>query len=423
MNDFRHTREVRSAAAMIIPLLLGLAACATGDESVAGSVATVIDTVGDTIVARTTGSLPTDQLRTLDVVWRVGEGDDPATSFATITSVAVGPDGRLLVWDSRTPALRVYSADGTLVRAVGRVGGGPGEYRRVNGIAALPDGRWVLWDGGNARINVYAADGTYETKWRVPITGFSTSNALFADGKGHLWLTFSVWAPDNSSRRTAWLRMDQSGATIDTVFAPEPDGVDPELVAREGGSAASYDLPYGRSLEAAPGSHGSLIWAVSAPYLIHSRMGSRVLRIEREWDPVAIPDEERAQQRASTVAGLRMTQPAYTWDGPEISREKPPIESIQSGADGRIWVSISTESERYDPPPPPPGPFALIPQVRYRPVERRWDVFEPDGRYLGRVRAPRNVPPRAVRGNHAWGVWTGDDDVPTLVKLQITPAF
>ena len=112
-------------------------------------------------------------------------------------------------------------------------------------------------------------------------------------------------------------------------------------------------------------------------------------------------------------------QKNWTWDGPDVPESKPPYGALSVGIDGRIWVSLSVESESFEPDPPPPTQTNPSPLVKFRAKERRWDVFEPDGRYVGRAIGPRLFTPYAMRGNNMWGVLRDEDDVPAIVKLRV----
>jgi hypothetical protein len=122
---------------------------------------TVVDTIGDTVVVRTTGGTDAAALHTLVSEVSIGEleGADEYT-FGAINEVEVADDGRIYVFDRQVPALREFDAAGKYVRTLGRKGGGPGEYEAANGVGVHRDGRVVLWNPGNASINVYAPDGT-----------------------------------------------------------------------------------------------------------------------------------------------------------------------------------------------------------------------------------------------------------------------
>jgi hypothetical protein len=405
------------------------AVLACGGDRVGGNASfrTTVDTIGDTIVARSTGTISDSLARTLVVEWRAGAGaDDEANSFASIASIAVGRDDRVFVWDPRTPSIRMYDARGKLVRAIGRKGSGPGEYDRLNGLTTLPDGRMVAWDGGNARINVYTADGDPLTTWHPPVSTFGTSNALSSDTASRVWAR--AWVPETGPKwgalgRTAWFVIDSSGAIVDTVRQPEADLGDPPVIARQEGGSSSMNVPYALAQVQAASPLGFLVWGPTQPYRVYAEWSGRPLRIERQSAPVAVSDEERAQQRAVVEWSMRQTEPGWTWQGRDVPATKPAYASLSVGLDGRIWVAAHTESERYTPEPPLRPQQNPRPQITFRPARRVRDVFEPDGRYLGRVLVPRNVTILATRGDIVWGSMTDENDVPSLVRMRVQPGF
>jgi hypothetical protein len=101
---------------------------------------------------------------------------------------------------------------------------------------------------------------------------------------------------------------------------------------------------------------------------------------------------------------------------------------LEVGLDGRIWIAIIPEvaprvgslssgggsiggsprtppaSRNADPVPPRPALY---------------DVFEPDGRYLGQVRVPARVSTVLRRGDHVWAVALDEDDVPRIKRYRI----
>lgn len=124
---------------------------------------------------------------------------------------------------------------------------------------------------------------------------------------------------------------------------------------------------------------------------------------------------------------MRQTNPSWTWNGPDIPETKPLYEDLQVALDGRIWIAILPEvstrigsssigggigqpgtsrAPAQGPPPPPPRP-AL------------YDVFEPDGQYLGQVQVPAKVSSVVRRGDQVWAVAFDDDDVPRIKRYRI----
>src|SRR5688500_207178 len=140
---------MRSPAAVILTVAIAcVGADPADDRGVRGADwTTSIDTLGDTIVARTTGGsdAATAQAMTPEISIGVEDGADEYT-LGQVTEVEVGPNGEVLVFDRQVPALRMYDSAGTYVRTLGGKGGGPGEYQAANGVGVHRDGRIVLWD-------------------------------------------------------------------------------------------------------------------------------------------------------------------------------------------------------------------------------------------------------------------------------------
>jgi hypothetical protein len=65
-------------------------------------------------------------------------------------------------------------------------------------------------------------------------------------------------------------------------------------------------------------------------------------------------------------------------------------------------------------------PGEIPPQTWLEPVA--FDVFEPDGRYLGMVRAPEGFsrsPRPVMRGDTVWAVVRGELEVPYVVRFHV----
>jgi hypothetical protein len=48
-----------------------------------------------------------------------------------------------------------------------------------------------------------------------------------------------------------------------------------------------------------------------------------------------------------------------------------------------------------------------------------YDVFEPDGSYLGQVQVPAGAYALVRRGDQVWGYAVGEDDVPRIKRYRI----
>ena len=378
-------------------------------------------TGGDTIIARTTGKIPETAVRRLTLDWKASvEGGE----IGDIGGMAVAPDGRIYIWDPATPSIWLLSADGKVLTRIGRKGGGPGEYARINGIAVLRNGNLVAWDEGNARVNFYDPDGKFLTSSLVPFPFCCPSNVVTADTLNRVWLYLIDGAiPGRSKgdpqapRRSAFLVLDESGAIRDTVEAPPMQTEYAPLTAQNPNSISSRVMPYGGVPRHVASPFMHVVSGTGRPYVVHSTIGGRPLRIENASAPVAISRQERSQLRANLEAQMRQVQPDWRWSGPDIPAEKPPYFDLRVGQDGRIWVALSVASESYVPDAPANPSTPPVPPVGFRAKERRWDVYAPDGRFLARVAGPRTFTAHVMRGNVVWGVMRDADDLPTVVRM------
>jgi hypothetical protein len=186
------------------------------------------------------------------------------------------------------------------------------------------------------------------------------------------------------------------------------------------------------------------VWAISPHGVIVSgfperyafeiiRPGQPVVSIRREIrpDPVSATERKEAKDRVETM--MRRTDPKWNWNGPDIPGTKPFFTGISVGQDGRIWVARNSAqsgaafstSERNSTGSAGGGGRTLPPASTTRgrstvpatPV--LFDIFEPNGTYVGQVRVPARTTLFARRGDHAWGVVFDEDDVATVKRFRL----
>lgn len=416
-------------------LLALTAACGTSEARPRWQA--TVDTVGDTITVRTVAGSVWDEERLLvpEIAIGVLEGED-AYMLGSIRGLAVNEAGDIFALDGQVPVIRRYGPDGSHLADIGREGGGPGEYRRPDGgIAILPDGRLLLRDPGNARFTVYAPDGAYLAGWPLPSGGgFSTSRRLYVDTAGN---SYSMVLLERDADVTRWsyglARVTADGGHTDTLRVPTWDYEPAVVTGRSENSSSSSGVPFSPSVAWAYSPLGYFVGGLSTDYRIDLFRPEGVLRIERAWDPVAVDPDEKADAEERITTNMRNNFPGWRWNGPATPDAKPPFRSLAVGDDGRVWVQLSQpaeeipEDEQEDaqavgtarPGGAPPAPRP--PRFREPTV---YDVFEPDGTYLGRVRTPDGFaayPEPIFRGDFVWAVQRDELEVPQIVRYRIVP--
>lgn len=92
--------------------------------------------------------------------------------ISEIHTLAVGPDGTLVIPDQQAAEVLLYDPEGSLKRTLGRSGEGPGEYRTPVDAAFDADGYLYVSDGPNQRVTLYTPGFRYDTV-------FPVTNALY----------------------------------------------------------------------------------------------------------------------------------------------------------------------------------------------------------------------------------------------------
>jgi len=395
---------------------------------------------GDTTVMRTVAGSAWGGPATL--VERARITADPADTvdgLISVTALTSGPNGDVYVVDGERPAVRLYDRDGRHVRAFVTPRGEPGHYSQPNGVAVLSDGRVVIRDPRRSQLVVYSPRGTYLERWPHQ-PGVYSPIPLISDAEDRLYtrIVFNPTEP-REEWREGLMRYGSDGSIEDTIPDPEVDYVSPSLeVEVPGGDPVEFPIPLTPRAYWTRTPAGDVVTAISDRYALDVlRPDGSIVRIEREYALVPASREERSTLYRNVDKQARQIDYRWTWRGPIIPEEKPPFKGLFADADGRIWVQLHQAAELT-------GEFAASeagsgaaadpdttadPEAEDRlPTVRDWrepivfDVFEPDGRYLGQVSAPpgfRTQPLPSIQGNGVWAAVSDRGGVPDVVRFEI----
>jgi hypothetical protein len=393
---------------------------------------------GDTTVMRTvSGSAWGGPAELVERARIIADPSDTLEGLESVTALANGPNGDLYVVDAEKPVVRQYDRNGQYVRAFVVPLGEPGHYSRPNGVAVLSDGRVVIRDPKRSQLVVYSPRGVFLERWPHP-SGVYSPIPLLSDAQDRLY-TRLVYNP--SEPREAWkeglVRYSADGSIEDTIPDPEIGYVPPSLMAQApDGDTLTFRIPLTARAYWTRTPAGDVVTAISDRYALQvAKPDGSVLRIEREYEPVPASREERSTLYRDVDRKAKQIDYRWTWRGAIIPEEKPPFKGLFADADGRIWTQLHQPAELI-------GEFAAsareaeagadsatAPESEDRlPRPRDWrepiafDVFEPDGRYLGQVSAPpgfRTRPLPSIRGNTVWAAVSNRGDVPDIVRFEI----
>jgi hypothetical protein len=347
----------------------------------------------------------------------------------SVASAIVMRDGTCFAMDPTTSSISVFDGSGRYVKQLGRRGSGPGEFANPAAMAASPDGRLFVWDPGNNRVTVFAAElRAAPQTWGLQALANSGSSLMWFNHDGTVSFAINVRRsgakpnPDlpGYGFPGAILRVSERGVAIDTTWLPTP--AKSEYASAKGGRARrTYPIPFAVRTRAVWNPAGFLVRSVGNRYgLILSRKGAASKTIDVEDDAIPVGSEERRDWTASVSAFMRAVDPFWSWPADGIPSRKAPVVDLWSGADGRIWVRVPQAAQRI-------GSVA-IPKTADRMVAfdnwkepRAYDVFEPTGHHIGRLRFPDSVAstPVYARGDTVWLLSHDQNDVPVITKHVI----
>ena len=407
-------------------------------------------------------------------VYRIGgiaaEGWD---AFAEITGLDFDARGHLYIWDESGSATRIVAVDGigALTAEFGRMGDGPGEFRRVGHVVARPEGGAVIVDDGHRAYLLFGADGSFERAVRFADSGapqaasarrvrhgreetalFLTRGATASFSQGEA----SVSSGDRTVYRVS-LNEGEEAVTVPfaegweprperqvTMEADDPSDMfgmlrdayvyfSPRLVfdvVPGGGIAYSDSSAYAVKIQAAsapPSVVGRPLHPQPVTEQLRERSRARALEdfessVEEQFAPSGLGDDvpqairdQMAAMMEGMAAGVRdMVENA------SFMPEVPLVRDLRTTWDGAIWV------ERWGSDP--------LTQIdlgvggsderngEEEPAEGWIDVLAPGGEYVGTFSLEETSMPGAFGpGGLVAFVDTDEFDVPTVI-VQRLPA-
>lgn len=387
-------------ALAILPVLLAACDGSGGEVALTPDVDTLAD--GGVFVRNARDSVWTDHDR-----WRLvedlrigaAEGRRPDV-FGSVPDLTVDDAGRIWVIDGHGAILRVFDSAGRFVRSVGREGEGPGEFRSPRHIVQGPDGHVWVSDFTTGRFLRFDTAGRHVgTRRRFAP---DPRDPIIFDATGALLARQSDLA--GTGPRRFVVRYDPAAGfeTLDTIPEPPPLGQDLTFTFRGTSEAVGGRFTLTRpvpfvhqpDLQLLPNGWGYLAWPGGELYRFGNLelSGDTVLMIERAYVPVAVPDSV-VERRIGGMMGIEGL------DRDLVSRRYPPFDAVHRAPDGHWWVRRTL------------GPGMV-----------GFEVFDPDGVYLGRVESELDLSRFTLMhlGNDAlYGVWRNEVDVPYVVRLRV----
>lgn len=178
-------------------------------------------------------------------------GDGPDT-LNEPCDVVTAPNGDIFVGDghsgqnAKAPPDTVarivkFSKDGKFIKAWGKLGSAPGEFRTPHGLAFDSRGRLFVADRGNVRIQIFDQEGTFLEEWKQ----FSRLSGIYIDRNDIL---YGADSESSATSNPGWKRGIRIGSARDgkvMYFVPDPETKPTGTSAAEGVAADALGNVYG----------------------------------------------------------------------------------------------------------------------------------------------------------------------------------
>ena len=329
-------------------------------------------------------------------VGRIGGADTGAQSFDYVAPYSVTTDGtaRIAVLDaSHANQIHLFDAAGTLIRTVGRRGGGPGEMEYPQGIDVDRDGSVSVMDDAKQALLTWDPAGTVLPERKLVTARGRTSGTVRRRGDT-VYVSLDLLGDSTLAVRRLERWTSRDTLVIDSIVGPRPKMVMFKCVG----------------LELAPLFAGQIAWAVDGDRVVSTRQstyvvditrnGKRERSVRRNVTPVPAKTADAAKLYPEGLkvrfgSGGECTTPsAEVGEKVGVAPTLPVVRAMAIAPDGTLWV------ERYT----------------FDGETSRTDVFDRDGHYLGTA-ASRSLPLGFLGPNTVLFPIKNDDDGTSVIGI------
>jgi len=355
---------------------------------------------------------------------RLGSPEGSGGALTRLGNLLALPDGGLLVLQPAEQEVRVYGADGALVRRLGGAGQGAGQFTlpgRVGWWGSAMDTLWIS-DLGRRGVTLFSLEGAFAGTLAMPFVEHDSvftvnqPSAVLPDGTALALAGYSPRVPDwqdfpllcydlaGGRVESEVVRLDRSasvsilwqGEGVTTAVHPLPDAPivayapDASRIVLVDRSVTGAG-PLGRIGVVALSASGDTLWARSFDYepqpIAEARLDSiyadriaSLQQVTRLLGSLSDADAESAF-RASV----------------ELPRHQPPVQSVMVGTDGWIWLKLASS--------------AAAPE--------HWWVLDAEGRQRANLTHERALDVRAVGAGVFWAAEVDGGGRPQLVRYRV----
>jgi hypothetical protein len=330
----------------------------------------------------------------------IGSLDGPLpTQLERVFGALRLPDGRVVIGNSGSSELRFFDARGQFLHASSRKGAGPGEFGAMSSIRPRLFGpQLIVDDNENRRVNVFDGEGKFQRTFRLEAQPASAWTSIAATSRR---------AIVGMSIRDSRLQ----GAPGSTIVSRYHYAVFDTLGTQQ---RALFDVPSRTRLVHAYQGITHYPFIPFSPEPLVAASGDRVFLLRNDTTAIEV----------WSVNGTRTA--IFTWPG-----QRTEVRSIWQRYKTAQMATMTGERDRtlyghfYDMELPLPRHVPVASQLQVDPAgnlwverfrlpwdtERRWDVLDERGRFLGTVQTPFRVEVFQIGPDFLIGRARDDDEV------------
>jgi hypothetical protein len=321
---------------------MALTACASRDSRLASA---VVDTLPGGI-PRVTSTVPTAWTDTSG--WKLVELDPIAPAAGSPgelinpSSMAVDVWGRVYVADQSPAVIKLFDSAGKFIRAIGREGDGPGEFR--TDYIAVRGNRLLVHDPRSERTNLFDTSGAFIRSFHS--VGSVWDDLVTLDAGGRAVIPAIMLGPAGATPEPAamFVRFDSLGAVVDTLRVP---ALVPERLwelRRNGQRFMTTPVPFSPATRSAFGSDSGVVYGATSDFSIirSTGHGDTLMVMRRSWQQLPLPDSMRKAALQQRIEGMkeRYNEIALrdAFHLSDIPTTMPAWAGLMVDDEGRTWV-------------------------------------------------------------------------------------
>jgi hypothetical protein len=311
-------------------------------------------------------------------------------SFGYLSNVRELADGRVMVADPLGQVLLLADLRAGTADTLGRVGGGPEEYRQPDAVFALPGDSTLLVDLGNARLTVLDPAFAFGQTYSATQGGGQAMVLVlprFVDGQGSPYFLQQSFGRGGMPDSATVMRFDRSSGESSAIARVKL----PEIEETGGGGARMIRMrPLSPRDDWAVAPDGRVAVVSAADYSvtwIHPD-GRVVMGPPNEYRPVRVGEAEKelwssAMMRSGLSVGMRMS----TSGERSVSLARGGGGGPQSPFDSADWPEVAP-AFRYGGSVVTPAGELWVERYVSADDDPQFDVFDANGQKTGELRLP-----------------------------------